>query len=135
MQCSTRWPNDGNAHWLPAPIPLVSVEQLTPDLRVLTPTCDMVDHDNLEEVRAGCLPSLEEGIRIILDLRYVDFMDSSGIGFLVSAARESEAAGGEFSLSGLTPHVRGAFEILRLDLVIRVFNDCGEALRSLSWAR
>ncbi len=53
--------------------------------------------------------------RLILDLRDVPYMDSSGVGTLVEILRRVKDYKGTMALVGLTPRVRSVFEITKLD--------------------
>ena len=59
-----------------------------------------------------------DGARIVLDLRDVPFIDSSGVGVLVTASRRSRSGGGGLALAGLGP---GVAKVLELTRTIRVF--------------
>jgi anti-sigma B factor antagonist len=69
---------------------------------------------------------------LLLDLAEVDFMDSPGLGALMSALRQATTRGGELSLCGLSASVRYVVEIVRMHKIVDVYNDRSEALRTLS---
>jgi anti-sigma B factor antagonist len=79
-----------------------------------------------DEIQAFITP----GVRMVLDLSRVDFIDSSGLGALVSCLRQAHSVGGEIKLSGLRKPVRALFELVRMHRVFEVFNDSTEALAS-----
>lgn len=70
--------------------------------------------------------------RVLLNLRDVPYVDSSGIGELVSAFKSVRNAGGELKLLNLTPKVRTVLEITRLYPVFDVKDDEATAIRSFS---
>ncbi len=109
---------------------LVQTEKPSPDFAVVTPLCKVVNQLNCRHVLAASERSLESGRCVLFDLRNVDFMDSAGLGSLVSASRTVQEAGGEFFVAGFTPAVRKLFEAVRLDRIIRVFNDRDEVMRA-----
>jgi anti-sigma B factor antagonist len=53
--------------------------------------------------------------RVIIDLSAVTNLDSSGVGTLVEFKRRLERVRGTLVLAGLSPGVRGIFEVLKLD--------------------
>ncbi|MBN2562576.1 MAG: STAS domain-containing protein [Phycisphaerae bacterium] len=53
--------------------------------------------------------------RLMLDLREVPYMDSSGVGTLVEVFRRVTAYKGKMVLFGLNSRVRSVFEITKLD--------------------
>ncbi len=79
-----------------------------------------------DEIQAFITP----GVRMVLDLSRVDFIDSSGLGALVSCLRQAHSVGGEIKLSALRKPVRALFELVRMHRVFEVFNDSTEALAS-----
>ncbi|MDI1457029.1 STAS domain-containing protein [Streptomyces sp. ATE26] len=62
--------------------------------------------------------------RVVVDLRQVAFMDSSGINILIAAHRALTAAGGWIRLASPTGAVMRTLELVGLDTVI----DCRETL-------
>jgi len=58
---------------------------------------------------------------IIIDLTQVKFMDSAGLGVLVSGLKLCSKNGGDLVLVGLTENVRELFHITRLDTVFKMF--------------
>lgn len=57
---------------------------------------------------------------VLLDLADVGFIDSSGVGLLVSAHRRATVAGGQFALAALTPTVTRVLELTRTDRMLMV---------------
>ena len=74
---------------------------------------------------------LERGHRkILLNLADVDYIDSSGIGELVSAYTSVRSASGEMKLLQLTKRVHDLLQITRLFTVFDVQSDEDAAVRS-----
>ena len=74
---------------------------------------------------------LDRGHRkILLNLADVDYIDSSGIGELVSAYTAVRSASGEMKLLQLTRRVHDILQITRLFTVFDVQSDEDSALRS-----
>lgn len=57
--------------------------------------------------------------RIVLDLRHVDFVDSSGLGAIVAAMKQL-GPNVELDLAGLTPNVAKVFRLTRMDTVFTI---------------
>lgn len=70
--------------------------------------------------------------RVLLNLRDVPYIDSSGIGELVSAFTKIRNSGGELKLLNLAPKVRTLLEITRLYTVFDVKEDEAAAILSFS---
>ncbi|MBN2907488.1 MAG: STAS domain-containing protein [Rhodobacteraceae bacterium] len=64
--------------------------------------------------------------RVILDLRHVDFLDSSGLGAVV-AVMKLLGPDRELELCHLTPNVEKVFRLTRMDRVFTIHKDCGTA--------
>lgn len=67
---------------------------------------------------------------ILLNLADVDYIDSSGIGELVSAFTAVKNQSGEMKLLYLTKKVRDLLQITKLYTVFDVYTDEGTAVRS-----
>jgi len=72
----------------------------------------------------------EQRKRIVLNLADVDYIDSSGIGELVSGFTSVKNQGGDLKLLQLTKRVRDLLQITKLYTVFEVFSDEGTAIRS-----
>ncbi len=72
----------------------------------------------------------EQRTRILLNLADVNYIDSSGIGELVSAFSAVKSKGGEMKLLHLTKKVHDLLQITRLFTVFDVYTDEPTALRS-----
>ena len=68
--------------------------------------------------------------RILLNLADVDYIDSSGIGELVSGFTAVKNQGGDLKLLHLTKKVRDLLQIPKLYTVFDVFTDESSAVRS-----
>ena len=60
---------------------------------------------------------------VLVDLNYVDFIDSSGIGWLLGQNRRFQAAGGKLVLHSIPPVVRHTLKVLRMESVFRLAKD------------
>lgn len=65
--------------------------------------------------------------RIVLDLRNVSFVDSSGLGAIVGSMKQLPA-NKTLDLTGLTPTVEKVFQLTRLDTIFRIYPDLDAAL-------
>jgi anti-sigma B factor antagonist len=72
----------------------------------------------------------EQHTQIILNLADVDYIDSSGIGELVSGYTAVKSKGGELKLLHLTKKVHDLLQITKLFTVFEVYSDEGIAVRS-----
>jgi anti-sigma B factor antagonist len=71
----------------------------------------------------------QEGIRgIALDFTRLEYMNSSGIGLLVTLLVRARRAQQQLSAFGLSDHYRQIFELTRLDEIISVHGDEAQAV-------
>ena len=81
--------------------------------------------------RSAVRDALVAGERLlVLDMTDLNYIDSSGIGELVSAYTATRNAGGQLLLAGLTKRVRDLLEITKLYTVFPVFATVEEAVAS-----
>ena len=95
---------------------------------------DVVPHGELDmasapDLEQAIMPRLEGGAWIVLDLRSLDFIDSSGLRVVVGAHRAAEERGGRFTCvrgaTGTTVH--RIVEIAGIDGVIEMVDDPADA--------
>jgi anti-sigma B factor antagonist len=65
---------------------------------------------------------------VVVNLQRVRYMDSTGLGVLVSAMKQMRENSGNISLTGLNPYLSKIFEITGLRKVFKVYANEGEAL-------
>lgn len=70
--------------------------------------------------------------KLLLNLSEVSYIDSSGIGELVSGFTTVTNHGGSLKLIGLSKRVKDLLQITKLYTVFEVFDDEAEAVRSFS---
>jgi anti-sigma B factor antagonist len=67
---------------------------------------------------------------VLFDLSRIEYVDSAGLGALISCLRRVTAQGGDLKLCGLHPKVRVLFELVRMHRMFEILNDRREALAS-----
>lgn len=87
---------------------------------------------NRQELKQKVLEELEGGARkFVVDFQQTGYIDSSGLGVLVSLSKKIREKGGELRLSGLNEDLRTLFELTKLDTLFRITNTKEEALQGL----
>lgn len=56
--------------------------------------------------------------RLVVDLSSIDFIDSSGLGALISGLKAARQAGGDLRIAAPTKQVRSVLELTKLDRVL-----------------
>ena len=69
-------------------------------------------------------------LKILIDMADVDFVDSSGLGTLVTCLHSVRKAGGVIKITSLQENPKHLFEITRLDRVFDIYDDRDTALKS-----
>ena len=60
---------------------------------------------------------------ILLNFSGLEYMNSSGIGLLVTLLIRANRQGQKIAAFGLSPHYKDIFELTRLDEAIHIYND------------
>lgn len=92
---------------------------------------ERLDAHNSDELKAEMNRYFSAGSKnLIIDLKDVRFIDSSGLGVLVSGFKNASTRQGSLKLAGLQTQVRSMFELTRLHRVFDIFQTTDEALES-----
>lgn len=84
----------------------------------------ILDSTQAPSLRKAVDLAIEEGAKIILiDLRDVTFVDSSGLGALVVALKTVRSTNGKLYICSINEQVRILFELTSMDQVFSVFVD------------
>lgn len=84
---------------------------------------------NRQEFKQMVLDAMEQGARtVIVDFVDASYIDSSGLGALVSLSRRLRDAGGDLRLVGLSDELRTLFELTRLDALFPLFATRADAV-------
>jgi anti-sigma B factor antagonist len=87
---------------------------------------------NRRELKDEVLSRLGEGDdKFVLDFEDASYIDSSGLGVLVSLSKRIREQGGELRLAGLDDDLRTLFELTRLDTLFQIADDRNAALADL----
>src|SRR3954454_9916601 len=87
---------------------------------------------NRQELKDLVFAALDKGERrILIDFSQTGYIDSSGLGALVSISKRVREAGGELRLSGLNEDLRSLFELTKLDTLFAIAETPQQALSSL----
>jgi anti-sigma B factor antagonist len=86
---------------------------------------------NRQELKDLVQAALDRGERrILIDFSRTGYIDSSGLGALVSISKKIREAGGELKLSGLNEDLRSLFELTKLDALFQISPTVDAALNS-----
>jgi anti-sigma B factor antagonist len=101
------------------------------DVRILDCNGKIKLGEGTTAVRRAVLDALEAGTKkIILNFEEIDYIDSSGVGALLSAYASVANAGGKMKLLHLTARIRELLMITKLLTVFEAHDDEQEAINS-----
>jgi anti-sigma B factor antagonist len=84
---------------------------------------------NRHELKQRVLEAVEAGERkVVIDFSNTGYIDSSGLGALVSLSKKLRDAGGELRLAGLNDDLRTLFELTKLDTLFTIADSTERAL-------
>jgi anti-sigma B factor antagonist len=85
---------------------------------------------NRQDLKQKVLDELENGSRkFLVDFTNTGYIDSSGLGVLVSLSKKIREKGGELRLSALNEDLRTLFELTKLDTLFKIADSREEALK------
>lgn len=73
----------------------------------------------------------KENCKLILNMGKIDFINSFGLGTLVSILRDVRNASGEMKLSNLAPYIKQVFDSTQLSNIFDIFEDEKHARNAL----
>lgn len=91
-----------------------------------------IETGNVSAFRKAITPVAETHLQVVLDLSKVEFMDSTGLGAMLSCLRALKAKNGVLKLASLTTEVAQLFELVMMDRVFEVYSDVDHALASFA---
>lgn len=86
--------------------------------------------DNASEFKTSLYKLLGPEAKIVLDMGRLKFIDSSGIGALLSCVKKSEQGKDSLRLCNVTRQVQNLLDLVRVNRFLRIFQSCDEAIRS-----
>lgn len=104
--------------------------ELVNDVTIVTLKGETLDASNAKALKTSLAPVLAPGAKLVFDMSGVRFVDSSGLGVLLSCLRQVHGSGGDLKLCGMAKAVRALFELVRMHRIFEIFGSRDEALRS-----
>ena len=86
---------------------------------------------NRQELKQRVLDEAEAGARkVLIDFAKAGYIDSSGLGVLVSLAKRMRELGGDLRLANLNDDLQTLFELTKLDSLFQISDSRERALES-----
>ena len=90
-----------------------------------------LDAGNVKSFMEQIAPPLNEFDTVLIDMSQLSFVDSSGLGALLSCLRTMNNKGGQLKLFALAKPVQTLFELVRMDRIFSIDNNRDQALATL----
>jgi anti-sigma B factor antagonist len=100
------------------------------DVTVVVLPGEQLDASNAKEFKRDILPLLEPCGKVVFDLAELRFVDSSGLGAILSCLRQLNSKGGELKLCAMSRPVRALFELVRMHKIFEIHGTKDEAIRA-----
>ena len=108
----------------------LTTEQIA-DITIVVLPGEQLDAGNAKEFKRDIAAVLEPCSKVVFDLRELRFVDSSGLGAILSCLRQLNAKGGDLKLCAMTKPVRALFELVRMHKIFDIYVTKAEALQAL----
>lgn len=100
------------------------------EIAVVTLQGEHLDASVAEEFKRDIAPILAENTKVVFNMSHLQFVDSAGLGAILSCLRRLSAAGGDLKLCELSRSVRSVFEIARMHRIFDIFATRDEAVQA-----
>src|SRR6186997_984250 len=101
------------------------------DITVVVLPGEQLDAGNAKEFKRDIVAVLEPCSKVVFDLRELRFVDSSGLGAILSCLRHLNGKGGDLKLCEMTKPVRALFELVRMHKIFDIYPTRSDAVRAL----
>jgi anti-sigma B factor antagonist len=102
----------------------------TGDVTVVVLLGEQLDAGNAKDFKRDIAALLEPRGKVVFDLARLQFVDSSGLGAILSCLRQLNAGGGDLKLCGMSKPVRALFELVRMHKIFDIYGTQEEAVRA-----
>jgi stage II sporulation protein AA (anti-sigma F factor antagonist) len=94
-----------------------------------------LDHHSVDYVRQQIEDAINGDVfikHLLIDVKNLVFMDSSGVGMLIGRYKTISARGGKVAVIGIAPQTKRIFEISGLFNIFSVYENQREAIKNLT---
>jgi anti-sigma B factor antagonist len=102
------------------------------DVLVIQMQEDNLDASNVRAFRESMQALIKDKTKVVLDMSSLKFVDSSGLGALISCLRDTNSRKGDFRLSNMSRSVLALFELMRMHRVFGIHETAEGAVASFS---
>lgn len=91
-----------------------------------------LDASNAKDFKNEVGPFLANESKVVFDMQHLGFVDSSGLGSILSCLRQLNASGGDLKLCGMTKPVRTLFELVRMHRIFDIYDGPEQAITAFN---
>ena len=107
------------------------IEEKRDDMLILKLDGELSGGSEAKPFQDRLYTAIREGqVNVIVDMRDIKWMNSSGLGILMAGLSTLRGSGGDLRLACLSERLRRPIEITRLDSVIMVYDTVDDAIDS-----
>jgi anti-sigma B factor antagonist len=92
---------------------------------------DALEYGMADQVRQQALAAIDGNADVVVDMSGIQFVDSAGLGVLVSLFKAARREGRRARFAGVHPEVNHVLEIIRLDSILDFSPDVDSAVEAL----
>lgn len=102
------------------------------DILIIALKVNRLDAKEANQLKQNVISLINETGKhdLIFNLEHLHFIDSSGVGVLLSILRFLNSHGGELKLANLTPQVRTILELVSMHKIFEIFDTTEAAMES-----
>ena len=104
------------------------------EVAVITLHENVLDASLVGDFREVITPILKTESRVVFDMNNIQFVDSSGVGAILSCLRILNAEGGDLRICALSKPVRALFELVRMHKIFDIFETRELAIASYGYS-
>src|SRR6059058_5461351 len=106
----------------------VEAKQLDSGVGVVTISGRLTLGGDTERLDSAIKGMLQRDVKsFVLDITGLEYVDSSGIGMLVSCLTNAKKAGGELKLDGANPRIKRIFAMTGVDSIMTMYGTLADA--------
>lgn len=108
-------------------------EKTVGDVLIISPKGELMGGDEMQVFLDRIYETIRTGqVRVVVDMGEVKWMNSSGLGMLMSALTTLRGSEGDLCLANISDRVRRPVEVTRLNSVIKIYDTVDEAVKHFS---
>jgi anti-sigma B factor antagonist len=91
------------------------------DVTILLSDVDHLDASNSKQFKQEVQPLISGSAKLLLDASTLKFVDSSGLGAILSVLRDLKKQGGDLKIASPTAAIQVLFDLVRLERIVGVY--------------